>query len=299
MRETPRRMAAAYLEMLTPREFDLTTFPNDEGYDELVLARSIPVRSVCEHHMLPFLGVAHVGYLPGERILGLSKLARVVELFCQTTPGQERLTARLRDWLQDTLDPHGVGVVIEAEHLCMTVRGVRADGTRTVTSALLGRLRDDPRSRAEFLALTIPPTRGCAMKRDVRHRRRRSRRREGCGDAARGGVRRARRAGRRRGRATVRAATAVQGLPRRERAARVRVRPRTGGTPSTTWSCSSEHARHGDGPGRAGATTRRRQRRQLRQAAAHHRFVAAQGEHSGRRPRGRPLPAPARATARR
>jgi GTP cyclohydrolase I len=154
LRETPRRMVAAYLEMLTPREFDLTTFSNDESYDELVLARSIPVRSVCEHHMLPFVGVAHVGYLPGERILGLSKLARVVELFSRRPQVQERLTAQVARWLQETLEPRGVGVVVEAEHLCMTVRGVRADGARTVTSSLLGRLRDDPRSRAEFLALT-------------------------------------------------------------------------------------------------------------------------------------------------
>ena len=156
MRETPRRMVAAYVEMLTPREFDLTTFANDESYDELVLGRSIPVRSVCEHHMLPFLGVAHVGYLPGERILGLSKLARVVEMFSRRPQLQERLTAQIARWLQETLEPHGVGVVIEAEHLCMTVRGVRADGALTVTSTLLGRLRDDPRSRSEFLSLANP-----------------------------------------------------------------------------------------------------------------------------------------------
>ena len=121
-------MAAAYAEMLTPAPFDLTTFPNDEGYDELVLARSIPVHSVCEHHLLPFVGVAHVGYLPGERILGLSKLARVVELFARRPQVQERLTTQVADWLQDHLAPRGVGVVIEAEHLCMTLRGVRADG---------------------------------------------------------------------------------------------------------------------------------------------------------------------------
>jgi GTP cyclohydrolase IA len=158
LRETPRRMAAAYAEMLTPREFDLTTFPNDAGYDELVLARSIPVRSVCEHHMLPFVGVAHVGYLPGTRILGLSKMARVVEMFACRPQVQERLTTQVAQWLQDSLDPHGVGVVVEAEHLCMTLRGVRAAGTRTVTSALLGRLRADPGSRAEFLSLARHPS---------------------------------------------------------------------------------------------------------------------------------------------
>ena len=154
MAETPARMARAYAELLSPRSFDLTTFPNDEQYDELVLARAIPVHSVCEHHMLPFVGVAHVGYLPGERILGLSKLARVVELFARRPQVQERLTAQIAGWLQEQLQPAGVGVVIEAEHFCMTLRGVRAGGASTITSALRGRLRDDARSRAEFLALT-------------------------------------------------------------------------------------------------------------------------------------------------
>ena len=152
--DTPRRVADAYAEMLTPREFELTTFPNDEGYDELVLAKDIPVQSLCEHHMLPFTGVAHVGYLPGERILGLSKLARVVELFARDFQVQERLTKQIADWLQDHLDPKGVGVVIEAEHQCMSLRGVRAIGSRTVTSSLHGILRDNPSSRQEFFALT-------------------------------------------------------------------------------------------------------------------------------------------------
>ena len=97
--ETPGRMARAYAEMLTPREFALTTFDNDEAYDELVLARAIPIRSVCEHHLLPFIGVAHVGYLPGDRILGLSKLARVVELFAHGPQVQERLTKQVAVWL--------------------------------------------------------------------------------------------------------------------------------------------------------------------------------------------------------
>jgi GTP cyclohydrolase IA len=152
--DTPRRVASSYAELLTPREFDLTTFPNDEGYDELVLAKAIPVQSLCEHHLLPFHGVAHVGYLPGERILGLSKLARVVELFARDLQVQERLTKQVADWLQEHLAPGGVGVVIEAEHLCMSLRGVRAAGSRTVTSALHGQLRDNPSSRQEFFALT-------------------------------------------------------------------------------------------------------------------------------------------------
>jgi len=154
MQGTPRRMARAYADLFSPRDFDLTTFPNEEGYDELVLARSIPMRSVCEHHLLPFTGTAHVGYLPGERILGLSKLARVVEHFACRPQVQERLTKQIADWLQAQLSPKGVGVVIEAEHTCMTLRGVRAAGSTTVTSTLLGLLRNDPSSRAEFLALT-------------------------------------------------------------------------------------------------------------------------------------------------
>ena len=153
-RETPRRVAAAFAEMLTPRPFNLTTFPNDERYDELVLAKDIPFHSMCQHHMLPFKGVAHVGYLPGERIIGLSKLARVVEKFARRLQVQERLTKQVADWLQEELRPKGVGVVLEAEHLCMSLRGVKADGSRTVTSALHGLLREDERSRSEFFALT-------------------------------------------------------------------------------------------------------------------------------------------------
>jgi GTP cyclohydrolase I len=153
MADTPARMARAYAELLTPREFRLTTFANTEGYDELVLARDIPIRSVCEHHLLPFTGVAHVGYLPAKRILGLSKLARVVELFAHGPQVQERLTKQIADWLSTHLRPKGVGVVIEAEHLCMTLRGVRAAGSTTVTSTLLGALREDARSRGEFFTL--------------------------------------------------------------------------------------------------------------------------------------------------
>jgi GTP cyclohydrolase I len=154
LEETPRRMAQALLEMTSGPEFELTTFPNDEGYDELVLVENIPVQSVCEHHMLPFVGVAHIGYLPGARILGLSKFARMVELHARRPQTQERLTKRIADNLREQLDPHGVGVVIEAEHTCMSLRGARAAGARTITSALFGRLRDDPASRSEFLALT-------------------------------------------------------------------------------------------------------------------------------------------------
>jgi GTP cyclohydrolase I len=152
-RDTPRRVAAAFQELLSPRPFDLTTFPNDEGYDELVLARGIPFHSLCQHHLLPFKGVAHVGYLPGERVVGLSKLARIVELFARRLQVQERLTKQIADCLQEHLAPKGVGVILEAEHLCMSLRGVQAHGSVTTTSAVHGLLRDDPRSRAELFAL--------------------------------------------------------------------------------------------------------------------------------------------------
>src|SRR5918912_1844714 len=152
--ETPRRMAAAYAELLTPEPFNLTTFPNAEGYDELVLVRDIPFQSLCMHHLLPFHGVAHVAYLPDERILGLSKLARVVEHFSRDLQLQERLTTQVAAWLQDRLRPKGVGVVVEAEHLCMSMRGVQKPGALTITSALFGLVRDDPRTRDEFLSLT-------------------------------------------------------------------------------------------------------------------------------------------------
>lgn len=151
--DTPRRVAAAYAELLTAPAFQLTTFPNDEGYDELIVARDIPFHSLCRHHLLPFSGVAHVGYLPGERILGLSKLARVVELFARGLQVQERLTCQVADWLDEHVQPKGVGVVLEAEHSCMALRGVGKPGSRTVTSALRGLVREDGRTRQEFFAV--------------------------------------------------------------------------------------------------------------------------------------------------
>jgi GTP cyclohydrolase I len=153
LRETPRRVAAAFAELLTHEPGALTTFPNEANYDELVVVREIPFHSLCMHHLLPFHGVAHVAYLPGERIIGLSKLARVVELFARDLQLQERLTMQIADCLQTQLRPKGVGVVLEAEHLCMSLRGVQKAGTRTTTSTLLGLLRDDARTRQEFLAL--------------------------------------------------------------------------------------------------------------------------------------------------
>ena len=154
VRDTPGRMARMYAELLTPAPFVATTFPNDGGYDELVVATGIQFHSLCEHHLLPFTGVAHVGYLPGDRIVGLSKLARVVEHFARLPQVQERLTTQVAGWLDAQLAPKGVGVVLEAEHLCMSLRGVQKPGARTVTSALHGVVRDDPRTRQEFLDLT-------------------------------------------------------------------------------------------------------------------------------------------------
>ena len=150
--ETPRRVVASFAELLTPAEFDATLFPN-EGYDELVLVRDISFQTLCMHHLLPFHGVAHVAYLPGECIIGLSKLARVVEFFARDLQLQERMTVQIADWLDQELVPRGVGVVLSAEHMCMTIRGVRKPGARTVTSALRGLLRDDARTRQEFFSL--------------------------------------------------------------------------------------------------------------------------------------------------
>jgi len=151
--DTPRRVARMYEELLTPQPFDPTTFVNDDGYDEMVVVRDIRFTSLCAHHMLPFSGIAHVGYLPGERIFGLSKLARIVTHFARSLQVQERLTKQVADWLNEQLQPRGVGVVLRAEHQCMTMRGIQAVGSTTVTSTMHGLLRKNPASRDEFLAL--------------------------------------------------------------------------------------------------------------------------------------------------
>ena len=154
MSETPKRMAKAYCELLTPQGFEMTSFPNDGNYDELVLVKDIPFHSLCEHHLLPFMGRAHIGYIPGERILGISKLARIVEKFASGFQVQERLTAQIANFIQEELNPKGVGVVLIADHSCMSLRGVKSTGAKTVTSSLKGLLRDSDRSRAEFFSLT-------------------------------------------------------------------------------------------------------------------------------------------------
>lgn len=150
---TPLRVPRAFQELLTPHPVDPTTFPNDEAYDELVVVRDIAFHSLCQHHLLPFVGRAHLAYLPRDRILGLSKLARLVEHFSRELQVQERMTQQIADWLEGQLAPRGVGVVLEAEHMCMRLRGAKAAGTMTITSALRGALRDDARTRGEFLDL--------------------------------------------------------------------------------------------------------------------------------------------------
>ena len=154
--DTPERMARMYQELLEglfldPEEVLAVSF--EEDHDEMVILREIPFYSMCEHHLLPFHGQAHVGYLPDGRIVGLSKLARAVEIFAKRPQVQERLTTQIADCIERVLAARGVGVVIEAEHLCMTARGIRKPGSRMVTSAMRGVFRRDPESRAEFLQL--------------------------------------------------------------------------------------------------------------------------------------------------
>ena len=154
--DTPARVARSYRELFAgydtdPREYLERTFEEVAGYDELVVLRDIRVVSFCEHHMLPVIGKAHVAYLPTDRVVGISKLARVVHGFARRLQIQEKLTAQVAQAIQDILRPKGVGVVIEAEHSCMTLRGVNTPGTLLTTSHLLGEVRDDPRTRQEFL----------------------------------------------------------------------------------------------------------------------------------------------------
>ncbi len=160
LRETPGRVARAYAEIfgglfVDPADVLETTF--DEGHDELVLVKDIPLYSTCEHHLVPWHGSAAVGYIPGQdgRITGLSKLARLVDLYARRPQLQERLTSQVADAVATRLAPRGVIVVIEAEHLCMAMRGIRKPGSRTVTSAVRGTLRSDSRSRAEAMSLIL------------------------------------------------------------------------------------------------------------------------------------------------
>jgi GTP cyclohydrolase IA len=159
LRETPGRVARAYREIFAglwqePEDVLTTTF--DLGHDEMVLVKDIEVRSICEHHLVPFTGLAHVGYIPSQdgRITGLSKLARLVDVFARRPQVQERMTTQIADALMRILDPRGVIVVVECEHLCMSMRGIRKPGARTVTSAVRGQLRD-PATRAEAMSLIV------------------------------------------------------------------------------------------------------------------------------------------------
>ena len=154
--DTPRRIADMYLELFQGLWQDAAQVLNvtfDENHDEMVILRDIPFYSMCEHHFLPFHGQAHVGYLPDGKIVGLSKLARAVEVFAHRPQVQERLTSQIADCIEDVLGAKGVGVVISAEHLCMTARGVRKPGSSMVTSAMRGRFRSDMSTRSEFLRL--------------------------------------------------------------------------------------------------------------------------------------------------
>ena len=153
LRETPARMARAYAELFSPHPLRLTTFANDEGYDELVLARSIPFRTVCEHHLLPFIGRAHVAYLPRGKVIGLSKVARIVDMYARRLQIQESLTRQIADAMLQVTGALGVGVIVEARHLCMQMRGVEKQNSTMKTSVMLGAFRNSAQTRNEFLAL--------------------------------------------------------------------------------------------------------------------------------------------------
>ena len=154
--DTPKRVAKAYQDWFSgygddPAEYLKRTFEEVEGYDELIVLRDIEFESHCEHHMAPIIGKAHVGYLPSGKVVGISKLARVVETYARRLQVQEKMTAQVAQVIQDVLQPRGVGVVIEGAHECMTTRGVHKRGVSMITSKMLGTFRDDARTRAEFL----------------------------------------------------------------------------------------------------------------------------------------------------
>lgn len=151
-KDTPQRLVAMLRELTTPPDIKWTTFPA-EGVDEMITVRDIPFTSVCEHHVIPFIGMAHVGYIPNEVLPGLSKVARTVQHFAKRLQIQERLTRQVADYLHENLQPHGVIVVMDAEHFCMTIRGVQVPGAKTRTTAVKGRFADHERTaKAEFMA---------------------------------------------------------------------------------------------------------------------------------------------------
>jgi GTP cyclohydrolase I len=150
LRETPDRIARMYLELLQPEPFTLTYFENSAHYDQMIVEDGIPFYSLCEHHMVPFFGTAKVAYIPKNKLVGLSKLARTVDHFSRGLQTQERITDNIADFLMEQLDAYGVGVRLSAEHLCMSMRGVRKPGARTTTTALRGVFKEAP-TREEFL----------------------------------------------------------------------------------------------------------------------------------------------------
>lgn len=156
--DTPKRVALAYEDWFSgykddPVNFLKRTFKEVDGYDEMIILRDISFESHCEHHMAPIIGVAHVGYLPHKKVIGISKLARVVETFARRFQVQEKMTAQIAHCIEDVLKPRGVGVVVEAVHQCMTTRGIHKSGVSMVTSQMLGSFRKDARTRAEFLRM--------------------------------------------------------------------------------------------------------------------------------------------------
>ena len=156
LRDTPRRVVAAYEETLGGPDVnipELLSVGFEEGHDEMVILRDVPFFSICEHHLMPFHGIAHVGYVPNGRVVGLSKLARLVDAMARRPQLQERLTAQIADMLMDTLQPQGAAVAVEAEHLCMQMRGIKKPGSRMLTSAMRGSFREQEETRAEFLSL--------------------------------------------------------------------------------------------------------------------------------------------------
>jgi GTP cyclohydrolase I len=163
LRDTPARVARAYHDWFSgyatdPADYLRRTFEEVAGYDEMIVLRDIEFESHCEHHMAPIIGRAHVGYLPTNKVVGISKLARVVEAYSRRFQVQEKLTAQIAHTIEDVLKPRGVGVVIEGVHQCMTTRGIRKQGVSMITSQLLGHFRSDPRTRAEFLNMIGRPT---------------------------------------------------------------------------------------------------------------------------------------------
>jgi GTP cyclohydrolase I len=159
LRNTPRRYENFLQEFLRPEPFELTTFDN-EGYDEMVLQTNIPFYSICEHHLVPFFGTGAIAYIPDQKIVGLSKLARTLDHFSRKLQNQERITIEVANFLMEALAPKGVGVILRARHLCMEMRGVQKPGATTVTSCVKGNFKSRPATRAEFLRLTASTVHG-------------------------------------------------------------------------------------------------------------------------------------------